>query len=143
MAIKPNLNVNNKENQNQKEIKPLNEEQNDINENRINTNSFNFIFDILKNINYQTERISKIKGDITQKDIKNISLFEVKNKKNKKKKNNRGGKTKKKVEGNPEKNKNKQEIKKNKIKFGIKKLDDMNTLKEIIKKIVQIISSRK
>ena len=34
MAIKPNLNVNNKENQNQKEIKPLNEEQNDINENK-------------------------------------------------------------------------------------------------------------
>ena len=126
MAIKPNLNVNNKENQNQKEIKPLNE-----------------IFDILKKINYQTERISKIKGDITQKDIKNISLFEVKNKKNKKKKNNRGGKTKKKWRGTSKKNKNKQEIKKNKIKFGIKKLDDMNTLKEIIKKIVQIISSRK
>ena len=102
IAAKPNLNKKNQENQTKKEIKPLNEEQDGIKENNINTNSFNFIFDILKKINYQTERISKIKGDITQKDIKNISLFKVRNKKNKKKKNNRGGKTKKKVEGNAE-----------------------------------------
>ena len=137
IAAKPNLNKKNQENQTKKELKPLNEEQDGIKENSINTNSFNFIFDILKKINYQTERISKIKGDITQKDIKNITLFEVRNKNNKKKKNNRGGKTKKNVERNAEKNK---------IKFGIKKLDDMNTSKEIIKKIVQIvqiISSRK
>ena len=127
IAAKPNLNKKNQENQTKKEIKPLNEEQDGIKENNINTNSFNFIFDILKKINYQTERISKIKGDITQKDIKNISLFKVRNKKNKKKKNNRGGKTKKKVEGNAEKNKNKQEIKENKIKRGRKKLDDKNT----------------
>ena len=127
IAAKPNLNKKNQENQTKKETKPLNEEQDGIKENNINTNSFNFIFDILKKINYQTERISKIKGDITQKDIKNISLFKVRNKKNKKKKNNRGGKTKKKVEGNAEKNKNKQEIKENKIKRGRKKLDDKNT----------------
>ena len=112
MAIKPNLNVNNKENQNQKEIKPLNEEQNDINENRINTNSFNFIFDILKNINYQTERISKIKGDITQKDIKNISLFEVKNKKNKKRKIIEAGKQKKNGRGRAKKIKTNKKSKK-------------------------------
>ena len=127
IAAKPNLNKKNQENQTQKELKPLNEEQDGIKENNINTNSFNFIFDILKKINYQTERISKIKGDITEKDIKNITLFEVRNKKNKKKKNNRGGKTKKKVEENAEKNKNKQEIKENKIKRGRKKLDDKNT----------------
>ena len=127
IAAKPNLNKKNQENQTKKETKPLNEEQDGIKENNINTNSFNFIFDRLKKINYQTERISKIKGDITQKDIKNITLFEVRNKKNKKKKNNRGGKTKKKVEENAEKNKNKQEIKKNKIKCGRKKLEDKNT----------------
>ena len=127
IAAKPNLNKKNQENQTKKETKPLNEEQDGIKENNINTNSFNFIFDILKKINYQTERISKIKGDITQKDIKNITLFEVRNKKNKKKKNNRGGKTKKNVERNAEKNKNKQEIKKNRIKCGRKKLDDKNT----------------
>lgn len=127
IAAKPNLNKKNQENQTKKEIKPLNEEQDGIKENNINTNSFNFIFDILKKINYQTERINKIKGDITEKDIKNITLFEVRNKKNKKKKNNRGGKTKKKVEENAEKNKNKQEIKENKIKCGRKKLDDKNT----------------
>ena len=127
IAAKPNLNKKNQENQTKKETKPLNEEQDGIKENNINTNSFNFIFDRLKKINYQTERINKIKGDITEKDIKNITLFEVRNKKNKKKKNNRGGKTKKKVEENAEKNKNKQEIKKNKIKCGRKKLDDKNT----------------
>ena len=127
IAAKPNLNKKNQENQTKKETKPLNEEQDGIKENNINTNSFNFIFDRLKKINYQTERINKIKGGVTQKDIKNISLFKVKNKKNKKKKNNRGGKTKKKVKENAEKNKNKQVIKKNKIKCGRKKLEDKNT----------------
>ena len=127
IAAKPNLNKKNQENQTQKELKPLNEEQDGIKENDDGANSFDFMFDILKKINYQTERINKIKGGVTQKDIKNIALFKVRNKKNKKKKNNRGGKTKKKVERNAEKNKNKQEIKKNEIKCGRKKLDDKNT----------------
>ena len=50
IAAKPNLNKKNQENQTQKELKPLNEEQDGIKENNINTNSFNFIFDILKKI---------------------------------------------------------------------------------------------
>ena len=95
IAAKPNLNKKNQENQTKKEIKPLNEEQDGIKENDDGANSFDFMFDILKKINYQTERINKIKGDITEKDIKNITLFEVRNKKNKKMKNDRGGKTKK------------------------------------------------
>jgi hypothetical protein len=119
LEIKPYLNTNNKENQNQ--INPLSGEQSGINEINFNTNSFCYIIDILKKNNYQAERIIKIKGDITQKDIKNISLFDVKNKK---KKNKKEGKKKKEIGGDKEKNINKQEIYKNKIKYGRKKIDD-------------------
>jgi hypothetical protein len=119
IEIKPNLNIINKENQNQ--INPLSGKQSGINEIYFNINSFGYIIDILKKINYQAERIIKIKGDITQKDIKNISLFDVKNKK---KKNKKEGKKKKEIGGDKEKNINKQEIYKNKIKYGRKKIDD-------------------
>ena len=79
IAAKPNLNKKNQENQTKKEIKPLNEEQDGIKENNINTNSFNFIFDRLKKINYQTERISKIKEKNVERNAeKNKNKQEIK-----------------------------------------------------------------
>ena len=91
---------------------------------RINAVSKNFdhIFKILSKINYPEEKIKEIKEDIiTQKDIENIWLFEVKTKKNK----------------DENKNKNKDKIK-SKAKTAIKKKE-----KEEIKESKEVKYGRK
>jgi hypothetical protein len=79
---KPNLNL--KEEEKIEKIIPSNDKQDRIN---AITKSFNFIFEILNKINYPIEKIKEIREEIiTQKDIENICLFEVKSKKKKNKK---------------------------------------------------------
>jgi hypothetical protein len=79
---KPNLNL--KEEEKIEKIIPSNDKQDRIN---AITKSFNFIFEILNKINYPIEKIKEIREEIiTQKDIENIWIFEVKSKKTKIKK---------------------------------------------------------
>ena len=78
------LNLNLKEEEKVEKIIPSNDKQDRIN---AITKSFNFIFEILNKINYPIEKIKEIREEIiTQKDIENIWIFEVKSKKTKNKK---------------------------------------------------------
>ena len=78
------LNLNLKEGEKVEKIIPSNDKQDRIN---AITKSFNFIFEILNKINYPIEKIKEIREEIiTQKDIENIWIFEVKSKKTKNKK---------------------------------------------------------
>ena len=89
---------------------------------RINavSNSFDYIFKILSIIKYPEDKIKEIKKDIiTQKDIENIRLFEVKKKDKNKKKHKSKDKSK-----TTKKEKEKEEIIKKEVKQGRKSLNN-------------------
>ena len=141
--ILSNLKINLNDLEKAKQIIPSNEKQDKIN---AMNKHFNFIFEILKKINYPIEKIKEIKEDIiTPKDIENIWLFEVKSKK---KKNEKRRKKKIKTKDTIEK----KEIEKSKkVKYGRKSLNNSDTAQgnhkkdcpdNIIKKIKAFLFSR-
>ena len=114
---KPNLNL--KEEEKIEKIIPSNDKQDRIN---AITKSFNFIFEILNKINYPIEKIKEIREEIiTQKDIENIWIFEVKSKKTKNKKCLKNKNKPKAIIEKKETNKNKE------VKCGRKSLNSSDT----------------
>ena len=116
--IEPMQNLEMENEKSEKKIPSPSNEKND----RINavSNSFDYIFKILSIIKYPEDKIKEIKKDIiTQKDIENIWLFEVKKKDKNKKKHKSKDKSK-----TTKKEKEKEEIIKKEVKQGRKSLDN-------------------
>ena len=116
--IEPMQNLEMENEKSEKKIPSPSNEKND----RINavSNSFDYIFKILSIIKYPEDKIKEIKKDIiTQKDIENIWLFEVKKKDKNKKKHKSKDKSK-----TTKKEKEKEEIIKKEVKQGRKSLNN-------------------